>query len=268
MAGRSCMGIYGSGNPPLQVFSGSASNLPVRTRVTGMALWLDATSETSLHYANTTGSVAVWEDLSGLSNHAVMYSLVRAPTLSRKGIGTSNALLFNDQHLELTNKQCMASMTGVTFMVVVRLGSTIPIITPFGNVGVDMNTASVQYANLLNWSDQASEIIGSSAAINLGSPSGIGIAANKTHLICISGDATDKTRMYVNNIEVASWTYGSNYTNYYWAVGRTYGKMFGFPTGWLCFQGTIGEIRIYDHRLSNTDLSTTQTDMKTKWGIP
>ena len=253
--------------PQLPVFSGSPSALPQRTRVAGMALWFDATDVSSIHYATETGSVAVWEDRSGLSNHAVMYSVARAPMIVSKGIGTSNALMFNDQHLELTNMQCMSGLTGVTFMVVFRLGATVPIITPFGNVGPDMNTQSVQFANLLNWLDTAYEIIGSSTMINLGSYAALGIAANKTHLITIRGDASDMTRMYINGTEVASWAYGADYTTYLWAVGRTHGKLFGFPTGWLCFQGAIGEIRIYDHRLSTEALTTVHTELQSKWGM-
>ena len=253
--------------PQFPVFSGSLSDLAPRTPVAGMALWFDATDESSIHYGNESGSVAVWEDRSGLSNHAVMYSLERAPTIASNSIGAANALMFNDQHLELINKQCMAGLTGVTFMVVFRLGDTIPIITPFGNVGVDMNTQSVQYGSLLNYGNMAGENIGSSETINLGAPAALGIAANKTHFICITGDASDVTRMYINGTEVASWAYGEDYTTYLWAVGREYGKMFGFPNGWLCFQGAIGEIRIYDHRLSVVEHETLFNTMRNKWTV-
>ena len=103
--------------------------------------------------------------------------------------------------------------------------------------------------------------------INLGSYAALGIAANKTHLITIRGDASDMTRMYINGTEVASWAYGADYTTYLWAVGRTHGKLFGFPTGWLCFQGAIGEIRIYDHRLSTEALTTVHAELQSKWGM-
>ena len=232
-----------------------------------MALWFDATNESSLHYGNETGSVAVWEDLSGLSNHAVMYSLARAPTIATNAIGSSNALMFNDQHLELTNMQCMAGMTGVTFVIVFRLGNTVPIVVPFANVGTNMSTASVQFGGALNWLDEAYEIIGSSTRLNLGSYAALGIAANKTHVICISGDASDMTRMYINGTPVETWAYGGDYTTYLWAVGREYGKMFGFPNGWLCFEGAIGEIRIYDHRLSPIERQNVFSEMGTKCSV-
>ena len=253
--------------PQIVVFSGSPSALPPRTRVAGMALWFDATDASTIHYGSESGSVAVWEDLSGLGNHAVMYSLSRAPKIAYNAIGLSNALMFNDQHLELTHQQCMAGITGLTFMVVFRLGNTIPIITPFGNVGPDMNTESVQYGSHLNWLDEAYEIIGSSDRINLHSNAALGIAANKTHLICISGDASDMTRMYFSGTQVATWPYGGDYTNYLWAVGRTYGKLFGFATGWLCFQGAIGEIRIYDHRLSSIERQLAFVELGSKWSV-
>ena len=250
-----------------QVFSGSPSALPPRTRVPGMRLWFDATNESSMHYGNASGSVAVWEDLSGLGNHALMYSLSRAPTIASNAIGSSNALMFNDQHLELTNMQCMAGITGVTFIVVFRLGNTVPIVVPFANVGTSMNTASVQFGGSLNWLDEAYEIIGSSTRLNLGSHAALGIAANKTHVVCVSGDASDMTRMYINGTQVATWAYGGDYTTLLWAVGREYGKMFGFPNGWLCFEGAIGEIRIYDHRLSPVERQVVFSEMETKWSV-
>ena len=42
----------------------------------------------------------------------------------------------------------------------------------------------------------------------------------------------------------------------------------GYDVNNFYFKGIIGEIRIYDHRLSNEDRSTTHAEMKTKWGIP
>ena len=231
-----------------------------------MALWLDATNASSLHYGDENGSVAVWEDLSGLSNHAVMYSLARAPRIASVAIGSLSALMFMDQHLELTNKQCMAGITGVTFMIVFRLGISIPMTTPFGNVGADMTTEDEQYGSALNWEGDFYENIGTSDRQTVGSDTALVFATNKTHLLCSAGDPTNGTQMYVNGTQVASWTYGTAYTNYLWSVGRTHGMGFG-SQNWY-FQGAIGEIRIYDHRLSNTDLSTTHAELKTKWGIP
>ena len=258
MVGRSAIGIYSSGGP---VYA-------KRPRVTGMALWLDATDSTSVHVASGTSSVTTWEDRSGLSNHANSPSLTYAPVLASNAIGSSSAVTFNTQCLELTNKQCMAGFTGLTYMVVFRLGGTVPLCNPVGNVGPDMNTPSVEYASSLNWSTETYENIGTNTRRTLGSFAALGIAANKTHLVTITGDTSDNTTyMYTNGTQVASWAYGTAYRDYYWSVGRTYGRGTG-SSSWYLIGGTIGEIRIYDNRLSTTDLGTVHTAMKTKWGIP
>ena len=155
---------------------------------------------------------------------------------------------------------------GVTFMIVFRTGITISTTTPFGNVGANMTAEAEQYGSALDFDGECYENIGSSERQSLGSSTALGFATNRTHLLCIAGDPTNGTHMYVNGTQVATWTYGGGYTNYPWAVGRTDGM--GFSVNNWYFEGTIGEIRIYDHRLSNADLSTTHTELKTKWGIP
>ena len=258
MVGHSAIGIYSS----------SGLVLPTRARVTGMALWLDATDTTSVHVSKGTSSVTMWEDLSGLSNHANSASLTYAPVLASNAIGSSSALKFDTQCLELTNKQCMAGFTGLTYLVVFRLGGTVPLCNPVGNVGPDMNTASVEYASSLNWSSHTYENIGTAARLDVGLYASLGIAVNKTHLVTITGDKSDNmTYMYTNGTQVASWAYGTAYRDYYWSVGRTNGGGTG-SSSWYLIGGTIGEIRIYDNRLSTTDLGTVHTAMKTKWGIP
>lgn len=251
MAGRSCMGIYCSDN----------STIPVTK--TGMVLWLDATDATSMQQSDT--SVTRWKDRSGLNNHAVMQTLSQAPTISTNAIGSATALMFKNQSLELTNKQCMAGIDGVTFMVVFRLGSLIPLAMPFGNVGVNLDSESVEWGDALNWETVTYANIGSAARVQVGTNTALGLASNKTHLLCIAGDSTDGTRMYMNGTQVATWTYGANYRDYLWAVGRTHGKGYG-TLNWY-FEGAIGEIRIYDHRLLTDDLNTETTGMKLKWGI-
>ena len=257
MAGRSSIGIYGSGDAvrpaPTQ-----------RPRVLGTALWLDATDSSSIYLNNT--RVSLWEDLSGLSNHAMTDYPWRAPTVLTNGIGSATALKFDDQFLDLTNKQCMAGMAGVTFMMAFGLGDMIPLSMPFGNVGTEFDLESVQFGSALNWEAEVFENIGSSERMDLGTYQKIGYAKNKNYLLCIAGDTTDITRMYINGTQVATWNYGDGYMDYLWAVGRTHGMGYG-TINW-CFTGTIGEIRIYDHRLTTTELDAAHTAMKSKWGIP
>ena len=150
-------------------------------------------------------------------------------------------------------------------MIIFRLGSVIPMTTMFGNVGASMTTESVQFASALNWEGVFYENIGTSDRQTVGSNITLGFATNKTHLLCIAGDPAHGTQMYMNGTQVATWTYGDAYTNYLWSIGRTHGM--GYDVNNFYFQGIIGEIRIYDHRLSNDDLSTTHAEMKTKWGI-
>ena len=257
MVGRSVIGIYSSGG----------AVYPKRQRVTGMALWLDATDTTSVHVAGGTSSVTTWEDLSGLSNHATFTSLLYSPVLASNAIGSSRAITFNGQCLELTNKQCMAGFAGLTYMVVFRLGGTVPQCNPVGNVGPDMNTPSLEYASSMNWSSHTYENIGTAARLDVGTYAALGIAANKTHLVTITGDTSDNTTyMYTNGTQVTTWAYGTAYRDYYWSVGRTNGRGSG-SSSWYLIGGTIREIRIYDNRLSTSDLSDAHTKMKSKWGI-
>ena len=129
-----------------------------------------------------------------------------------------------------------------------------------------MTSEAEKYGSELSYAGTFFENIGCSDRQTVGSTTALGLATNKTHLLCVAGDPANGTQVYVNGTQVATWTYGGGYANYLWAVGRTHGLGFGV-NNWY-FQGTIGEIRIYDHRLSNTDLSTAHTELKTKWGMP
>jgi hypothetical protein len=108
------------------------------------------------------------------------------------------------------------------------------------------------------------ENLGASTRVSLGSITSVGLAPNKNHLLCITGDATDMTRVYMNGNQVKTYAYGSRYTEYWWNVGRIFGYGISNPE---LFQGWIGEIKIYSYRLNGTQRQTETTAMLTKWQI-
>ena len=245
-----------------------------------MRLWLNAADTTSIlnttSGAITEGSlVGKWKDLSGNNNHAIMYNVSTAPTWSATAINSKSALVFNSKHLELTTNNFMTGFTALTFMAVFQQGSIITKSHMLGNVGSTYALAlrrvfviknrlhtSTHYGSTLNWTNTTHENLGSNDRVYLGAPGDVGLAVNQTQLYCLSGDTSDNTtNLYVNGKYMLSFPYGAGYTNLFWSIGRISALSSTRET----FVGNIGEIRVYNQRLTDAQRNAVTAVLREKW---
>jgi hypothetical protein len=241
-----------------------------RPAIAGMVLWLDAMSSDSIWDASVASLalegavVGLWEDISGCGNHAIMNNSATAPTLVANGINSKPALQFTQSFLRFVNGQIFNGLTGFTFMAVFRSDTTVSKSHVFGIAGSTVPGRGIDYSSHLDYGGTTLENLGTSNRVSLGSSASLGLAPNKNHLFCITGDASDMTRVYMNGTQVTTYAYGSRYTEYWWMIGRTFGV--GIPNAEL-FQGWIGEIKIYTYQLNATQLQTETAAMLSKWQI-
>ena len=246
-----------------------------------LRLWLNAADTASI-LNTTSGSitegslVGQWKDLSGNNNHAIMYSAATTPTWSATGINSKSALVFNSKHLELTTNNFMTGFTALTFMAVFQQGSIITKSHMLGNVGTSYSLAfryffnkkhlepSNHYGSTLNWENTTHENLGTNDRVFLGAPGDVGLAINQTHLYCLSGDTSDNTtKLHVNGKYILSFPYGTGYTGLSWSIGRISAPSLTRET----FVGNIGEIRVYNERLTDEQRSSVTSVLRNKWGF-
>lgn len=232
--------------PPLTVPRTSNPFSPLN--ISGLLCWYDASRITGL----TNGqSVNSWSDLSGNSHNLGPGGSV-SPTYASAGNGLGSRAAVHFTPSDASHLQWLMTATALNpalpFTQAVALRST-----TVGVIGVAGANSSL---GMQSWADTAWRITDTT---NLG---GGTYDQNSHAFIGIFNGASSS--IYLDNIQVASGTAGaSGFGNAAYQVGIGFdGSINRGMTGF------IGEVLLYTHALTTTELGQIHTYFRYKWGTP
>ena len=223
--------------------------------VANPSLWLDSTVATSFTFSTGT-KVSQWSDLSGNAYHFTQSSATYQPERQNNLQNSLPSVAFNTMNLINTSWDWSAS--DYTVIAVVHMLST----TFYNGVLARATTGSLQ----LGWDNTnkyaVSRIGQATTASNLTGTNTTGNADVVTYKGTALGASTT-VQIYKNQVAASS-----TITMTISTAGTTNILGATRDSGSDGVNGYISEILIYPSQLSNTDRTTVEAYLKTKWGTP
>lgn len=221
----------------------------------GLKLWLDASDASTVTVVT---GVSQWTDKSGTGNTVVQATEVNQPTYSAAVQNGLNAILFDTSTWYLVK----TSPTGLTSLAAM----TVFMVSTAAGTGSTRQAVGVWEASNLCWRI-------AKVANQLGRQ--IEVSAAGSVAVTVNANAGTQDVFYVTTATVDPTTTAINHAGTD-ATGSTPGTLFASasplyvgasvgPTA--LWNGYIGEILVYNRKLSATEISEVQTYLNDKWDL-
>lgn len=251
------------------------------SNVSGLAVWLDASSSDSIYDATTGGSlvsadgaVARWEDKSGNNRHFTQTTSGYRPLRKTAVQSGKDVIRFDgtDDYLVGGDYLDLSGTNSLTAFVVLKQsvgGAGENVVSKY-----DADSQLREQGWLFQFTSanklQAVLIYSDSSTVTNATTSSATVSASSFCVLgwkTTAGSASTSTRLYRNGSVISttntSATEATADSNIPVRIGA--GEYVGSP--WGAFNGDIGEILIYNSALSDTDRAAVESYLMTKWGI-
>ena len=224
-----------------------------------LQLWLDGSDATSI--INSVGAVSSWRDKSGNGNNATQATGASQPTLTSNRINGKSALVFDGTDDFLTAPTSLmnsCSNTSITVFIVsitsVIKAADIIALSPY--LANPTFSVLLPFSNSIVYFDYANNSTGR-LTVSWGGTVGT------PYLWTLDSNSTIQKNIYRNGVQIAT-SANATVANF----GTTYSLNIGASAaGTNHFNGSIGEILIYNRFLTDAEKASVNAYLMNKWGI-
>jgi len=226
---------------------------------TSLKLWLDASDTSTI--THSVGAVSSWGDKSGNGNNATQATGASQPTLTSNSINGKSALVFDgtDDFLTApTSVMNSCSNTSITVFIVsitsVVKAADVIALSPF--LANPSFSVLLPFSNSLIYFDYTNNSTGRLAVAwggTVGTP----------YLWTLDSNSTIQKNIYRNGVQIAT-TATASVANFSTTYSLNIGARAAASNH---FNGSIGEILIYNRFLTNAEKASVNAYLMNKWGI-
>jgi len=220
----------------------------------GLAVWLDASKESSIAYHTSSVNVATWSDLSGNGRNATQTTSNNAPAYTIGGFNGKNCLTFDGSNtssgMNLGDLSAVFPSFGEYFCAFEADSDT--------DYSIYRTRANTELLRDNSVNSRVGAFITTRTSLTLNFPSSgkalVSARANSSGTLIVrrNGGATEVTS--TGNVYNA----GNNH-----GIGNNLGGFAG-----LTFNGKIGEILVFNQDIGAAARSRVENYLKQKWGTP
>lgn len=238
--------------------------------VSGLSGWYDASDETS--YTNVNGQISEWRDKSGLGNHITQNTANNRPTLFRSTSDTQvaqratisglQAIFFDGVNDRLVTSNAVTSQQSRTVFAVTQLSSeTITgALATFGDTNPGGNLRW-----LCRYPSITVRVVGGDS-VQTNQFSALFVSHVTPNVVCWSQNGATRNLSFLRNNTPYAVT-GNPPNNQTVFSGLTVGCVVAGASIQEFFNGTLGELLIYNRELSSNERNDIARSLAAKWKL-